>query len=189
MDNLHLKFYTEYKYSDHTQKFWARYYIISNFFFGPFSSLGNCPYKLVRCLEPCFLELSLCRTISLVLSEFFRAVFHPLSWKFSFHSFECWKKTLIECLSFLISTEQQVDQAKAYRQMFTRKISGFESIRKWSNKEVDKNMVYLKPIFQLGLKTKTLYFATLEHSASKRKKLKNSAFERLDHVVFWWCFF
>ena len=56
MDNLHLKFYTEYEYSDHTQKFWARCYIISNFFFGPFSTLGNCPYKLVRCPNPAFLN-------------------------------------------------------------------------------------------------------------------------------------
>ena len=35
-------------------------------------------------------------------------------------------KTFIECLSFLISTQQHVGQAKAYCQNFRREIPGFE---------------------------------------------------------------
>ena len=30
-------------------------FIISNFFFGSFSTLGNCPYKFVQYLEPHYL--------------------------------------------------------------------------------------------------------------------------------------
>ena len=72
----------------------SRTFIFLNYFFGPFNTLGNCPNKLVVYPEPCYLELSLCRTISSVYSALFRAVFHPLSWTFSFYSFECRNNTL-----------------------------------------------------------------------------------------------
>ena len=71
----------------------SRTFIISSFFFVPFSTLSNCSYKFVRYLEHCFLKLSLCTTIFLIPTALFRAVFHPLSQTFSFHSFECWKNT------------------------------------------------------------------------------------------------
>ena len=45
-------------------------------------------------------------------------------------------------------------------------------------------MVDLKIPFQN--KNKTLYFAALEQSSSKRKKLRDSNYEWLDHVVFRW---
>ena len=68
-------------------------FIISNFLFVPFSSLGDCRYKFVPCLEPRYFKLSLCRTIFSVPSALLKTVFHPLSRTFSFYSFECWKNT------------------------------------------------------------------------------------------------
>ena len=68
----------------------SRTFIISNFFFGPFSTLHNFHYRFLRYLTPRFLELSLCRTIFSVPSVLFRAVLHPLTQTFSFHSFKCW---------------------------------------------------------------------------------------------------
>ena len=58
-------------------------FIISNFFFGPFSTPGNCPNKFVRYFEPCYLDL-----------------FHFTHSNVGrIHS-----KNLIECFAFLIST-------------------------------------------------------------------------------------
>ena len=93
------------RYSRHPV-FWT--FVISNFFFGFFSTLGNCPYKFVRYLEHPFLELSLCLTIFLVPSALFRTAFHLLYLEcFHFTHLNVERKhykTLIECLSFHIST-------------------------------------------------------------------------------------
>ena len=64
-------------------------FIISNFFFGPFSTLGNFPYKFVRYFEPRYLELSLCLTLSSVSECFLGLLFRT----FSFISFECLNST------------------------------------------------------------------------------------------------
>ena len=67
----------------------SRITLISNFFFGPFSTLSNCPQKFVRYLKRLYLELSLlCRNIFAVPSALFRAALHPPSWTFSLHSFQ-----------------------------------------------------------------------------------------------------
>ena len=89
-------------YGRHPQHPLSRTFIISNFFFGSFSTLGNCSYKFVRYLEPRYVELSLCRTI------------FSLSFHFTHSNVESKNsKTLIEYLSFLISTQQHVGKAKA----------------------------------------------------------------------------
>ena len=49
----------------------SRTFTMSNFLFGPFSILRNFPYKFIRYLELCYLELSLCRTIFSVPSIIF----------------------------------------------------------------------------------------------------------------------
>ena len=77
-------------------------------------TLGNCLYKFVRYLEPCYPECSICWT------------FLPPTFlvPFSIHSLERFRfaylnvgrihlKNLTDCLSFLISTQQHVVQVKA----------------------------------------------------------------------------
>ena len=49
----------------------SRTFFFSYFFLSPISTLGNCPYKFVRHLEPRYPELSLCRTIFSVPSALF----------------------------------------------------------------------------------------------------------------------
>ena len=49
-----------------------------------------------------------------------------------------------------------------------------------SNKDVAEKYGVPKTPFKRGLKTK--YFAALEQSSNKRKKLKYSDYERVDHV-------
>ena len=51
-----------------------------------------------------------------------------------------------------------------------------------SKKTPLKNMVYPETPFQLGLKT-IKYFAALEQSSNKRKKLRSSDYERVDQSM------
>ena len=108
------------KYEDNFILYYSRYplsraLVFSNFFFGPFSTFGNCPYELVRYLEPRNLELSYVEVFSRSLQRFlglfsicylerFHFIYSNVAWTHS--------KTLIECLVFLIST-QHVGQEKA----------------------------------------------------------------------------
>ena len=55
-----------------------------------------------------------------------------------------------------------------------------------SNKEVAKKYGVPENTISTWTKNKTSYFAALEQSSSKRKKLRDSDYERLDHVVLRW---
>ena len=83
---------------------------IELFLFSPFSTLGNCSYIFVRYLEPRYVEL-FPRSLQRFLDLF--SIRYPEHFYFTHSNDEiiC-SKTLIVCLSFLISTQQHVGQAK-----------------------------------------------------------------------------
>ena len=139
---------------------WIILYLeLSLFFFGPSSTLGNCPYKFVRCLESQYLELSLCQTIFLVPLAFLGLFSIHYLERFHFIHLNVERihsKTQIECLSFLFSTTchsreslTQNVQARNTRLRKTQKVG-------YLTRKLLKNMVYLKTRFQLGLKTKRI---------------------------------
>ena len=102
------------------------------------STLLVTPYKFVWCLEPCYLKLSLCQTIFSVSSVVFRAVFYPLSWTFSFHSFEWWKNTFENFDRIFIFS---------YFNTTTCRSSKRQSSMKWNAKKQPSVLTFFEIIF------------------------------------------
>ena len=121
---------------------------MSNFLFGPFSILSNFPYKSVRYLELCYLELSLCRTIFSAPSVIFglfpiRYLEHSnkvFKWIILFISgirilITALAKLYSEVCPFFFSTpfrKHVLIQVKTQCKKFRQEISGFERARKRS---------------------------------------------------------
>ena len=91
----------------------SRIFFILNFFFGSFGTLGNCTYKFYVISNPTFSKFYYVKLFSWSLQRFLGlfTVRYIKHFHFTHSSIE--KNTLIECTSFLISTQKHLGQAKA----------------------------------------------------------------------------
>ena len=111
-------------------------------------TLGNCLYKFVRYLEPCYPECSICWTF-LPPSNVSSAVFYPLSRTFSFRLFKCWKNTFekfdrLFIFSYFNTTTCRSSESITSK-VLCKKCQSLKDLESGlSNKKLLKNLVYLK---------------------------------------------